>query len=485
MLGERENEPNRECREAGARTGRRGSAAARRPVDMLHGPLAGKLIGYALPLAATSVLQQIFNAADVAVVGRFVGNEAMAAVGCAGPIVSLLVSFFVGTSLGSTVVIATAVGGNQSDLASRAVHTSLLFALLGGLAASLLCELFAADVLRMMNVPGSVFPMALLYLRIYFAGVPVIVLYNFEAAIFRSVGDTKGPLIVLVFSGLLNVALNLLFVFALDMTVDGVAIATVVSNGVSFLLLLLRLLRTDSEVRLHWRQLRIDGESLKKVLQIGLPAGLQNTIFAFSNIIVQYAVNSLGTVVMAASSAALYVETYAHFMLSSFGQACTTFVGQNNGAGNLPRCRRILRVSLALDFAFTGAACCFVLLCGRPILSLFTADPEVIETAYLRVRVILFAFLFGSLFQEMFSDYLRGFSISLTPTLISIAGICGIRTLMVCTYFRAAPSFFRLLMVYPVSLCTTGAVMAVTALVVERRLIRSHAEAATDSSSYR
>ena len=280
---------------------------------MLHGTLWDKIPRFAVPVAATAILSQLFNAADIAVIGNFTGElrtVAVAAVGTNSSIISLIVNLFIGIALGANVVIANAVGRGDREAVQKAVHTSIVFSLLGGIVVAVLGELAAATLLRTLHVPDDVFPQALLYLRIYLMGMPVILLYNFEAAIFRSVGETRVPLVALAMSGVLNVLLNLFFVAVLHMTVNGVAIATVIANAFSSALLFRRLLRSGKDIRLEPRKLRMDGRSLWMILRIGLPAGLQSAVFAISNIVIQSAINSLGKVVMAASSAAYNIEVF-------------------------------------------------------------------------------------------------------------------------------------------------------------------------------
>ena len=302
-------------------------------MDMINGSLGDKIIRYALPLAVTGVLQQLFNAADLAVVGQFSGKEAMAAVGGNAPVIGLLVNLFVGISLGSNVMIARSIGQKDNETITKTVHTSVVMALLGGALLAVLGEFLAPGVVDMLDVPGDVYSMAVKYLRIYLAGMPVIMLYNFEAAIFRSCGDTRTPLAALVISGILNVILNLFFVLGLGMDVDGVATATVISNLISSVILFAALVKTKQAIRVEPKKLRVHGDVLGEMLKIGVPAGVQGMIFSFANIIIQSAVNSLGTTVMAASSAAYNLEVFAYYIMNSFGQACTTFVGQNYGAG--------------------------------------------------------------------------------------------------------------------------------------------------------
>jgi putative MATE family efflux protein len=431
--------------------------------DLIHGPLASGIAAYALPVALTGILQQLFNAADVAVVGRFVGTEAMAAVGTDSPLVALLINFFTGLSLGATVVIATALGEGNEERVHRGVHTSLLLSLIAGVLAAIIGEIGIMPIVGMMDVPQEVFSMAVQYMRIYLAGMPVIVLYNFLSAVFRSAGDTEDPLLALIVSGGINVILNIFFVAGVGMDVDGVALATVISNAISSVLLIFLLIKSHSEIRLRRKDMKIDQTVMKDILKIGVPSGIQGMIFSIANIIIQTAINSLGTVVMAASSAAFNVEACAYYVVNAFGQACTTFVGQNNGAGNRKRCVRCLYDALGLDFVFTGAVCAILLIFGRQILSLFNENPDVITYGYLRLEIIFFSFLF-SIVQEVLSGYLRGYGISALPALISVIGICGVRILWIFSIFRRFPSLRTIMIAYPVSNAITAAVLVAAVL---------------------
>ena len=346
---------------------------------MLHGTLWDKIPRFAIPVAATAILSQLFNAADIAVIGNFTGElrtVAVAAVGTNSSIISLIVNLFIGIALGANVTIAHAIGEKNDTMVHHAVHTSIVVAVLGGLIAAVIGELFAVPLLNQLNVPDDVFPLALLYLRIYLAGLPVILLYNFEAAVFRSVGETKIPLIALTASGVLNVILNLFFVAALHMSVDGVAIATVLSNAVSAAILWVFLLKTDKVIRLEPKKLRIDGLCLKQILRIGVPAGVQSAMFSIANIVIQGAINSLGTVVMAASSAAYNIEVITYDILNSFSQACTTFVGQNFGAGEIKRCKKTLLLCLLEGIISLGVAIALILFFGKSLLTIFNGDPH-------------------------------------------------------------------------------------------------------------
>lgn len=432
---------------------------------MLEGSLADKILMYALPLAATGILQQLFNAADVAVVGRFVGKEAMAAVGSNSAIIGLFVTFFIGISLGTNVVIAHAIGRGDKDEIHKAVHTSLLVALVAGLFLTVIGEILAPKILMLTGVPEEVFGMSVLYLRIYLLGMPVILLYNFEAAIFRGQGNTRTPLYALACSGIINVVLNVFFVVALHRNVDGVAMATALSNVISSLFLLVKLSRSKEEIRFQFSKLRPDFDVLKKILRIGVPSGIQSSMFSIANIIIQAAINSLGATVMAGSSAAFNLEIFAYYVLNSFGQACTTFVGQNYGAGKPDRCRKTFIWCVVLDYAFDAATCILILVFGHQLLALFNGDPEVIRSGYLRLCYIFFAYIFN-VFQEVGSGYLRGFGLSVIPAIISLAGICGTRILWIMTVFRARPSFATIMIAYPVSLGLTGVAILISILII-------------------
>ncbi len=435
-------------------------------MDMVNGSLGDKIIKYAIPLAVTGILQQLFNAADLAVVGHFSGKEAMAAVGSNAPVIGLLVNLFVGISLGSNVIIAKSIGQKDNENISKAVHTSVVVALLGGVFLTVLGEFLAPEIVKMLDVPGDVYPLAVKYLRIYLAGMPVILLYNFEAAIFRSCGNTQTPLAALVVSGILNVVLNLFFVVGLGMDVDGVATATVLSNLISSIILFASLMKTELAIRINPRNLRVHGHVLSQILKIGIPAGIQGMIFSFANLIIQSAVNSLGTTIMAASSAAFNLEVFSFYIMNSFGQACTTFVGQNYGAGKGDRCRKVLKLCLLQSFVSTAVSSILILLFSTPLLSIFNTDPDVIAAGRIRLEYIFFAYMF-SFAQENLSGYLRGFGVSFIPAACAVVGICGVRLTWIFTVFRQAPSFTTIMQVYPLSFGITAAVILAVTLMVK------------------
>lgn len=438
-------------------------------IDILNGPMWDKILRYALPVAATGILGQLFNASDIAIVGNFAEGDtvaAVAAVGANGPVIGLLLNIFIGIALGANVVIANAIGRGDKETVSRAVHTSIVAAVLGGIIVGLLGQLLAEPVLSMLQVPEDVFPLALKYMRIYLLGLPVIFLYNFEAAIFRSAGDTKTPLVALALSGVLNVILNLFFVVVLNKTVDGVAIATVLANVVSSVVLLRRLLRSELFIHVEFKNLRIDWKILWRILKIGVPAGIQGAVFSLSNIVVQSAINSLGKVTMAASSAAFNVEIMAYYILNSFGQACTTFVGQNYGAGQIDRCRKALKLCLIESVIATACAVCIALLSGKYLIALFNNDPEVIRLGMVRLKFIFMSYIFSTIYECM-SGYMRGFGISLTPALLTIFGVCGTRIIWIYMVFPMSQTFETIMQVYPISLAI-NMVLILCALIITR-----------------
>lgn len=438
-------------------------------LDMLNGSIWNKLPVFALPIAATGILEQLFNASDIAIVGNFAQTDktaAVAAVGANSPIIGLILNLFIGIALGANVVIANAVGRDDKQTVQKAVHTSMVVSVIGGVLVAIIGELIAEPLLTVLNVPDDVLELALLYLRIYFLGMPVILLYNFEAAIFRSIGETKMPLIALTLSGILNVLLNLFFVIVLKMSVNGVATATVLANVVSAGILYIKLVKSDKYIKVEFKKLRIDGKVFAKIMQIGLPAGIQSAVFAVANIVIQGAINSLGTVVIAASSAAFNIEIIAYNVMNSFSQACTTFVGQNFGANKIDRCKKTLFLCLIEDAIASGTAIFIVLITGKFLLSIFNNNPEVIEIGYTRLVIIFIAYIFSMLYEVM-SGYLRGFGFSLVPAILTTIGVCVVRIIWINTVFPANRTFVTIMTAYPVSLSTT-ALLIFIALIIYR-----------------
>ena len=443
----------------------------RNKIDMLNGSLWDKILLFVLPLAATTMLQQLFNAADVAVVGQFVGKDAMAAVGSNSAVIGLIVNLFNGIALGANVVIARMIGHGDKEQITVTIHTSIIFSVVTGLLMAVIAEFLAEPVVVALGVPDEVYDMAVLYLKIYLIGLPFIFLYNFESAIYRGRGDTRTPLICLLFSGAVNVGLNLVFVIYLGMSVAGVAIATLISSALSCVMLFVLLMRRDDEFKVSFKNMRINWGILGKIVRIGLPAGIQSSMFSLANIIIQSAVNSLGADVMAASSAAFNIEIMAYYIVNAFGQATTTFIGQNYGAGNIKRCREVLKTSYGMALIVTALFSILILFTGRYLLAVFNPEPEVIELGMIRLIAIV-GFEVLNLTVDSFSGALRGYGRSTMPAILSLVGICIFRVVWVMTAFAAYPNFAVLMAVYPISWIITSAMIIINYLFVVRKVMR-------------
>ena len=419
-------------------------------LDMTHGSLWDKILIFAFPLALTGFLQQMYNAADVAVVGRFVGTEAMAAVGTNVSIIGLCVNLFMGISLGANVMVARYIGSREEEKARSAVHTAFLLALAVGLGLMMLGEALARPVLALLEVPDSVLPLAELYLRVFLLGMPFMGLYNFQSAIFRSRGDTKTPLRVLAVTSVLNALLNVLFAGPLGWGIAGVAWATVIAQLVAAGLLLHVLRHTEGVIHLDLGQLQWHGKRIKEIVKIGLPAGVQAMVFSLSNIVIQAAINSLGADTMAASGAAFTIEVNVYCFIYAFSQACTTFVSQNYGAGKLFRCRRATWLCFGLGTFFMGALSVLVLAFGESLLAIFDSHPEVIAIGMVRIWYVVAPEVLNGVL-DIFSGAMRGYGYSLQPAVLALLGICGVRLTWVYTAFAAQPDFSTLLLCYPLS----------------------------------
>lgn len=443
----------------------------KKEMDLLHGSLWDKILIFALPLAASSILQQLFNSADVAVVGQFAGSRALAAVGSNGAVINLLVNIFVGLSVGANVIIARYLGEGSRKKVQNAVHTAVLVALISGLIIMMLGLTITRPILTLMSTPDDIIDLAVIYLRIYFLGMPFMMLYNFGAAILRSKGDTKRPFICLLISGIVNVILNLFFVIVCKLSVAGVGIATVVSNIISSSLVLYFLMHEDSDVKVSLKKLKIDFRILKEIAKIGLPAGLQGMVFSFSNICVQSALNSLGSDTVAGSAAALNFEYFVYFLLNAFTQACVTFTSQNYGAQEYARCKRITRLCVLMGFVFSTVLSVIFYLLGENALRFYTTEPAVMEIGLVRMKYCLIT-QFVSVFMDVFSGSLRGLGYSLIPALIALASSCGFRLLWVYTVFPKSATFTTLVKAYPIS-WIIGSVGTMTAyFIVSRRIMK-------------
>ncbi|MBQ6173586.1 MAG: MATE family efflux transporter [Clostridia bacterium] len=449
----------------------------RTEIDMLHGPLTGKIWRFALPIAASAFLQQLFNAADNAVVGNFAQNSevALAAVGGNAFVIGLIVNLFLGMSVGANVVIASYRGQKNDEGVSKALHTAVTFAVICG-TVLMLAGLGIADLVHEWLGTGAAGSLkrdqAVLYFRIYFLGVPFIMLYNYESAILRSKGDTKRPLIVLAASGVLNVVLNVVLVRFVHLDVAGVAIATVASNVFSSVVLFVILMREDDAFRLRPRQLGIDGRMLGRMVQIGLPAGIQTSMFSIANVILQGQINALDGVegpITAATTVGLYAEFFAYDFIAGFSQAATTFVGQNYAVANTERCRTITRICFFCGVGLTVCVCALLTLLRVPFVSIFNQDPEIVHFAAERVLMVgSLQFLNGA--GEILSGSMRGMKRSLIPALISVIGVCGVRLIWVWTVYPAiGMTHAHLCVAWPLSWGVTAAAMAAAYFFVRRR----------------
>ena len=420
-------------------------------IDMLHGPLAGKLLLFTLPIALSSMLQQLFNAADTAMLGLFVDSNALAAVGSNTEIVALIVSLSTGLSIGVNLLIAKTIGQGKGEKIPEAVQSSILLAGLIGILGCSIGQLFCKALLILIQTPVAILDDAVLYLRIYLLAYPFLLLYDFAAAILRAQGNSRFPFFVLALSGIVNVGFNFLFIVLLHMGLAGAALATVLSTALSALLLLRCLIR---EGMLCFVAVCISQSTASEILSVGIPAALQGAVFCFANIFVQAAVNSFGEMAIAGSTIAMNFEYFTYYIITAFGQAATSFTGQNAAAGQLTRCRRILFLSLGLSF-FCSSIPIFSIVCFRSFFSgLFTSDAAVIESASVRILCIL---LFEPLcnLYEIPAGYLRGKGHSLFPALSTLLGTCLLRVLWIFTVFRQIPSLPMLYHVFPLSWVVT------------------------------
>lgn len=439
-------------------------------VDMLNGPLLKKILLFALPLAASSVLQQFFNSADVAVVGHFAGSEALAAVGSNTPIINLLINIFVGMSVGANVVIGMFLGQKKEEQVSRAVHTVMLLSVVTGIALIFIGWFLTAPLLELIKTPENVIGLASVYLRIYFMGMPFFMFYNFGAAVLRSRGDTNRPLLCLIVSGVVNVLLNLFFVIVLGMGVAGVGIATLIANAVSASMIACFLLGERSSLRLYPSKLSFNVPILLRVIKIGVPAGIQGMIFSFSNVCIQSAINSFGPDAMAGSAAAQNFEFFSYFVINSFNQAAVTFISQNFGAGKMDRCSKVYRLCMISSFVMTGImSSSFVL--GRNIfLRFYTSDERVLVYGAMR---LVFIESFGAIpsSYEISASALRGMGYSMLPAVLTMIGSCLLRIVWLLTVFKIFPDFRVLMAVYPFSWIVTGVMLIAAYIIIRKKLV--------------
>lgn len=441
---------------------------AHRTMDMTQGRLLTQVLLFALPIMLSGILQLLFNAADTIVVGRFSGNEALAAVGSVGSLNNMIISLFIGLSVGANVLVARYTGAGNNRAVSETVHTAVLLALVGGALLSVAGIALAHPLLTLMGSPEDVIDLAVLYVRIIFIGMPVQMLYNFCAAVLRAVGDTKRPLYFLTVAGVINVVLNLVFVIVFHMSVAGVALATIISQAVSACLITRSLMHMDGPTKLHLNRLRIHSGKLREIIRIGLPAGIQSSVFSLSNVVIQSSVNSFGSVVIAGNAAAANVGNFVYQAMNTFQQAITCFAGQNVGARKPHRIIRAMHVCMfwAVSFGLVlGVLSCVF---GETLLTLYSTDPAVIAAGMERMLIVCGPYFLCGMMDVM-TGVLRGIGYSMLPMIVSILGACVFRIVWVWTIFEAVPTIECLMFSYPVSWALTFAVLVVIFAVIWKK----------------
>lgn len=404
--------------------------------NMLQGPLLGSIVSYTIPIILTSVLQLLFNAADLVVVGRFCGSISVAAVGATGSITSLIVNLFIGLSVGAGVTVAHGVGSREDEVVHRTVHTALPMALFSGVVLTVVGILFSEQFLTMMGTPQNVLELSSVYMKIYFAGITFTMVYNFSASILRAVGDTKSPLVFLTIAGVINVGLNLVFVTVLHMNVAGVALATTISQAFSAVAMVVVLMKRTDAAKLHLNKMRIYKVQMMKMLRIGLPAGVQSSLFSISNVLIQSSVNSFGDILMSGNAAAQNIEGFLYVSLNSFHQTAVNFIGQNVGAKQYDRVKKIVWICLGCVFVVGLTMGMLMYNFGEALLSIYITDSaEAISWGLVRLSVIAqFYFICG--LMDVSTGALRGMGASVSPMIISVLGVCGIRIGWVMTVFQ-------------------------------------------------
>lgn len=405
-------------------------------VNMLSGPLFKNIVLYTIPIILTGILQLLFNAADIIVVGQFCGSISVAAVGNTGSITSLIVNVFIGLSMGASVAVAQAIGAHDDDAVHKTVHTAIAVSIVAGIILTIVGVVFSETFLRLMNTPESVLPLSAIYMKIYFGGIIFIMVYNFASAILRAAGDTKSPLIFLTISGVLNVVLNFIFVRFLNLNVAGVALATTISQAVSAILVVLALRKREDAVSFSFSSLAFHKSPLIKIIRIGLPAGIQNSLFSISNVIIQTSINSFGDVVMSGNAAAGNIEGFEYIAMNSFYQTALNFTGQNVGAKQYNRVKKILLLCLGCVIVTAAILSTIIYLLATPLLSIYITDSaEAVSWGVTRIAYICLPYFLCGI-MEVSTGALRGMGVSVAPMLTSIIGICAVRVLWVYTIFQ-------------------------------------------------
>ena len=443
-------------------------------VDMLNGPLLGSVITYTIPIILTGILQLLFNAADLIVVGRFCGSTSVAAVGATGSLINLLVNLFMGLSVGAGITTAHAIGAKNDKLISRTVHTAIPTAIICGVFLTVFGVVFAEKILALMATPEAIIELSAVYVRIYFAGILPILLYNFGAAILRAAGDTRSPLIFLTISGVINVLLNVVFVTLIKLDVAGVALATTISQFIACILVILTLMRRTDACRLEIKKLRIYSDSLKRILRMGIPAGIQSSCFALSNVLIQSSLNSFGAVVVSGASAAGNIEGFVYVTMNAFQQTALNFTGQNSGAGNYKRVRSVIKVCLVSVSVVGIILGGLVFLFAKPLLSIYITDSsEAIRWGILRMSYVCLPYFLCGI-MDVSSGAMRGIGAALTPMIITLLGACGFRVLWIYTVFRIEKlhTLPVLYISYPISWALTFIALMTTFTIIYKRRIK-------------
>lgn len=439
-------------------------------IDMTNGPLLGKIVKFAIPLALSGILQLLFNAADMVVAGRFAGSQALAAVGSTGALIQLLINLFIGLSIGVNVLVARYYGAGQRKDLDETVHTAVLISLISGVFLIFAGVSLARPLLEMMGTPEDVIGQSVLYMRIYFIGMPVMMLYNFGSAILRAVGDTKRPLYFLLIAGVVNVVLNLFFVIVLHMGVAGVATATVISQCISAGLVLLCLVRSDTVYRVELKRLRVVRGKLWQMTKIGIPAGIQGATFSISNVLIQSTINSFGSIAMAGSTAAGNIEGFVFTSMDSLTQAALSFTGQNYGAKKYDRINKVLADCLLLVTIVGIVMGCGAYLAGRPLLSIYTSNPEVIDYGMVRLLMLCVPYCTCGIMNVLVGA-MRGLGSSITPMVVSIFGVCVLRVVWIYTVFAMFPGWDILFLSYPVTWVVTALIEVVCFFLIKKRAL--------------
>ena len=442
-------------------------------IDMCNGPILKKMLLFALPLMCSSILQLLFNAVDVIVVGKYVGDNALAAVGSNSSLIHLFVNFFVGLSIGANVLVSNYFGAKQERHLSETVHTAMAISIVSGVVLAIIGVIFSPAILRLMQTPEEVLPLAAVYLRVYFVGMPVLMIYNFGAAILRAIGDTRRPLYYLIVAGILNVTLNLFFVIVLHWGVFGVGFATVISQVVSAGLVLRCLMMETGGIRVEIKKIRFHMDKMKKIFQIGMPAGIQSILFSLSNVLIQSAVNSFGATVVAGNSAAANIEGFVYMAMNAFYQANISFTGQNMGAGKYKRLTRILLTAqgCVIVVGLLAGGACYI--AGPTLLTLYTESPDVIAAGMIRFSYIGSIYVLCGIMEVMVGS-LRGMGYAVVPMIVSLVGTCGLRILWLQTVFpmERFHNIETVYAIYPISWILTIIAHVVSYVVVRKKVMK-------------